>query len=208
MAQILALIRQHPGEITLIAIGPLTNLAAAIHEDPATFRRLRRIVLMGGSIARGYNDPGYMPEHGPDAEYNIATDVDAARAVFASGVPLYVMPLDATQLPLDPGKRELLFAQGTPLTDSMALLYAQWSLAKGTTEPILFDDMAVAYALKPALCPATSMRIEVDAKGYTRQVAGAPNAEVCLHADGDAFFQLFMSRLLRQQLAGQCVDMH
>ena len=94
-------IKLHPGEITLIGIAPETNLAAALARDPVTFKKLKRIVIMGGSVRRGYGDLGYAPDHGPNAEYNIAMDIPAAQAVFTSGVPLYVMPLDSTQLKLD-----------------------------------------------------------------------------------------------------------
>jgi inosine-uridine nucleoside N-ribohydrolase len=118
-------IGQHPGEITLIAIAPLTNLGAAAERDPDAFRKLKRIVMMGGSIHRGYIDAD-APNHGPDVEYNIAMDIAAARAVFGSGVPLYVMPLDATQHKLDEAKRQLLFTASTTLTDDLALLYLQW----------------------------------------------------------------------------------
>ena len=55
VAAMLAAIRAHPGEITLIAIGPLFNIGAAIDRDPVTFRKLKRVVLMGGSIEHGYN---------------------------------------------------------------------------------------------------------------------------------------------------------
>ena len=68
---ILEQIRRYPGEITLIAIGPLMNVGAAIDKDAETFRKLRRVVLMGGSIYRGYGDMGYFPPHGPQPEWNI-----------------------------------------------------------------------------------------------------------------------------------------
>jgi inosine-uridine nucleoside N-ribohydrolase len=193
-------IRQHPGEITLIGIGPLTNLGAAIARDPATFRKLKRIVIMGGSVRRGYNDFGYLPSHGPDPEYNIVSDIAAAQAVFGSGVPLYVMPLDSTQIKLDETRRQLLFSQSTPLTDAMALLYVQWSIGHSQTEPTLFDAVAVAYAIDPAQCPVTPMRLEVDAKGYTRETPGAPNTFVCLRSNEDTFFDFYMPRLLGQRL--------
>jgi purine nucleosidase len=199
-------IQQHPGEITLIGIAPFTNLGTAIERDPTTFRKLKRIVIMGGSIHRGYDDPEYMPARGPDAEYNIAMDVPAAKAVFNSGVPLYVMPLDATQHKLDEVKRQQLFTRSTNLTDALSLLYLQW-IQGGFREqtPTLFDDTAVAYAIDPALCPASPMRIEIDAKGFTRPVAGPPNSFVCLSSDSDKFFDFYMPRLLQQTLSGSCV---
>ena len=202
---ILEQIKQHPGEITLIEIAPETNLGAAIQRDPATFRKLKRIVLMGGSIHRGYGDLGYAPDHGPNAEYNIAMDIPAAQAVFNSGVPLYVMPLDSTQLKLDEGKRQMLFTQSTNLTDALTLLYEQWSRATGQATPTLFDDVPIAYAIDPEICPATPMKIEVDAKGFTREAQGTPNASVCLRSDSDKFFEFYMPRLVQQKLNGSCV---
>jgi inosine-uridine nucleoside N-ribohydrolase len=201
---ILDQIKQHPGEITLIGIAPLTNLGAAIERDPATFKKLKRIVIMGGSVRRGYGDVGYAPDHGPDAEYNIAMDPAAGKAVFDSGVPLYVMPLDSTQLPFDEEKRSLLFTRSTNLTDALTLLYEQWSRSSQQQTPTFFDDVAVAYAIDPSLCPTTPLKLEVDGKGFTREVPGKPNANVCLRSDSDRFFEFYMPRLLQQKLAGSC----
>lgn len=197
-------IKQHPGEITLIGLGPLTNVDAAIKRDPETFRKLKRVVIMGGSVRLGYNDLGFNPSHGPDAEYNIAMDPPAAQALFTSGVPLYVMPLDSTQLKLDDSKRQMLFSLGTNLTDAMTLLYEQWSVGHSLVEPTLYDDVAVAYAIDSAQCPATPLKLVVDDKGFTREVPGQPNTFVCLKNDSDRFFQFFMPRLLNQHLAGSC----
>jgi purine nucleosidase len=196
-------IRRFPGEITLIGIAPLTNLGAAIERDPVTFKKLKRIVIMGGSIHRGYGDI-YASNHSPDAEYNIAIDVAAAKKVFDSGVPLYVMPLDATQHKLDEVKRQLLFTQSTNLTDDLSLLYLQWVAGFHQQTPTLYDDVAVAYAIDPAQCPVSPMRIEVDGKGFTRPVSGPPNSFVCLSSDSDRFFSFYMPRMMQQKLAGTC----
>jgi inosine-uridine nucleoside N-ribohydrolase len=198
-------IGQHPGEITLIAIAPLTNLGAAAERDPDAFRKLKRIVMMGGSIHRGYIDAD-APNHGPDVEYNIAMDIAAARAVFGSGVPLYVMPLDATQHKLDEAKRQLLFTASTNLTDDLALLYLQWAEGFRQQTPVLYDGVAVAFAIDPALCPVSPMRIEVDEKGFTRPVSGAPNSFVCLSSDTERFFSFYMPRLMQQRLSGTAGD--
>ena len=184
----------HPGEITLVAIGPLTNIGAAIDRDAVTFRKLKRVVLMGGSIRKGYGDLGFFPDRGPEAEYNIHTDVPAAQKLFLSGVPIFMMPLDSTQLKLDEVKRAILFSQGTPLTDALTLLYHEW----GQQTPTLFDAMAVAYVLNPDLCPVTSMHIEVTGDGFTRETPGAPNASVCLFSDSDAFFHFVLPRLMHK----------
>jgi inosine-uridine nucleoside N-ribohydrolase len=190
-------IRRQPGEITLIAIAPLTNIGAAIDRDPATFRKLKRVVMMGGSVYRGYDDPGGAAKNSPDREYNIAMDVQAAQKLFQSGVPVYVMPLDATQLRLDEAKKELVFTQSTPLTDALALLFLQWSRVRHLQTPTMFDPMTVAYVIAPELCPTKPLRIVVDDEGYTRPEPGAPNAEVCLQSDPAKFFAFFLPRLLK-----------
>src|SRR6476646_9512052 len=71
---ILDQIHKYPDQISLVCIGPLVNVGALIDKDPATFRKLKRVVLMGGSIERGYGDLGYSKPHGPDAEWNIKND--------------------------------------------------------------------------------------------------------------------------------------
>jgi inosine-uridine nucleoside N-ribohydrolase len=115
----------------------------------------------------------------------------------ASGVPVFMMPLDSTQIHLETGPREAIFAHGSPLTDQLTLLYHQW---KAGTEghpqaPTLYDPVAVTYAIRPDLCPATPMRIAVDDKGFTRPVEGQPNAQVCLKSDEAGFLTLLQARL-------------
>jgi inosine-uridine nucleoside N-ribohydrolase len=189
-------IRAHPGEITLIAIGPLFNIQAAIERDPATFRKLKRVVLMGGSVYRGY-DGKNGERRPPDAEWNINRDPAGAKALLASGVPVFAMPLDSTQIHLEAAERERIFSYGAPLTDQLTLLYHQW--VAGTEghplAPTLYDPVAVTYAIRPDLCPATPLRLEVDEKGFTRPVEGAPNAQVCLKSDKAGFLEFLMGRL-------------
>jgi inosine-uridine nucleoside N-ribohydrolase len=193
---ILDTIRRNPGQITLISISPFSNVGALIDRDPATFRQLKRVVVMGGSIRRGYGDLGYLPDHGPDPEYNVLMDIPSAKKLFASGVPLYVMPLDSTQLKLDEVLRATLFSQGTRVTDALDSLYEEWTASTQNATPTLFDAMAVAAAIDPSLCPTTPMHIEVDDQGYTRPVAGAPNANVCLASDADRFFHFYIPAVL------------
>ena len=185
---ILDQIRKHSGEITLIAIGPQTNLGAAIDKDAATFRKLKRIVMMGGSVYKGYQGGV------PDPEWNILCDIPAAQKVFTSGVPLYVMPLDATILRLDAMDLKMLFDDGSPLTKQIEELYREW----GQPTPTLFDPMAVSYAVRPDLCPVTPLHLSVDDRGYTRPAPGAPNARVCLKSDPGTFFPFLLGRLMQK----------
>jgi len=206
-------IAAHPGDITLITIAPLTNIAAAIDRDPATFRKLQRIVMMGGSIYRGYLDPGAGPSPisqapltgdlgalpAPSPEYNIASDVAAAQKVLQSGVPIYMLPLDATQIRLEEARRGELFARGTPITDALMQLYQQW----GQPTPVLYDPVAVSYAMQPSLCAMQPLRVEVDQAGYTRVEQGAPNVSACLASDREKPLDFIMPRLMASPQAAQ-----
>jgi inosine-uridine nucleoside N-ribohydrolase len=188
---ILDQIRRYPGEITLIAIGPLVNVGAAIDRDAATFRKLKRVVIMGGSVRKGYGDYGYNEHVPPMPEWNILNDVASAQKLFSSGVPLFVMPLDSTQLKLDEVKRNFLFTRATAVTDQLAILYHLWA----QETPTLFDPMAVAFALKPELCPVTPLHIRVDEKGSTLEEQGTPNAQICLNSNPESFFQFYLKRV-------------
>jgi purine nucleosidase len=188
--------RKNQRDVTLVAIGPLTNVGAAIDRDAATFKKFKRVVMMGGSIRRGYGDLGYTPDYGPQPEYNIYSDVAAAQKLFASGVPILMMPLDSTQLMLDEVKRDILFSAGTPMTNSLAALYYQWAERNRTPTPTLFDVMAVAYVVEPKLCPVTEFHITVDEKGFTRTGPGTPNASACLESDSEKFFHFLLPRLM------------
>lgn len=190
---ILDSIRKNPGEITLISIAPLTNIGALLKADPAAFMKLKRIVMMGGSINRGYGDTGARP----DAEWNILCDIPAAKALFQSAVPLYVMPLDSTQIKLDANRQKELFARKTPITRALQELTTEWAAGKPSREPVLFDAIAASYAIEPSLCPTTSMRVEVDDKGMTRRIAGQANAHVCLASSDKTFFDFYLPRVMR-----------
>ena len=186
-------IKDHPNQITLIAIGPLFNVQEAIERDPKTFKKLKRVVLMGGSVYRGYGDAGAPPQ----PEWNILNDPDGLMSLLASGVPVFMMPLDSTQIHLNQKAQAAIFSHGSALTDQLTLLYHEWSGTGEWKMPTLFDPVAVTYAIRPDLCPATPMRIEVDAKGDTRPVDGPPNAQVCLKSDEKGFQDLLLSRILQ-----------
>ena len=190
-------IKAYPGQITLIAIGPLFNEQAAIARDAATFRKLKRVVMMGGSVYRGY-DAGNAgaPEPSPSPEWNIRCDPAGARALLASGVPVFMMPLDSTQIHLTPRELGAIFSHGSPLGDQLTLLYHQWTGADAWRMPTLFDPVAASYAIRPELCPTRPMHLEVDDQGLTKPEAGEPNVQVCLKADEQGFRELLLSRIL------------
>lgn len=179
---------QRPGEITLVAIGPLTNVAALIRKDPAISHKIKRIVLMGGAIAHGYGDnPKAVPE------YNIYADAPAAQVVFAAGIPILMAPLDVTaMLQLSASDMHRIFTQLTPTSNALTLLYHLW----GNPTPTLFDPMAVALVIDPTLCETKPLAVEVDGKGLTTAVEGKPpNAIVGLKTDARRFMDFYLRRV-------------
>lgn len=189
-------INAHPGEITIIAVGELTNIAALFESEPGIGKKLKAIALMGGAIKRGYTSGSK-----PEPEWNLRCNIAASRAVFTSGVPLLVAPLDSTaDLKLTPEWRVRLFARGSPLNDALAALDFIWrhtNTWKGE-QPILFDNLAVALVATPGLVPLTPLHLEIEADGLTRVLADRPpNAQVALASDPAAFLEYFTARLCR-----------
>jgi inosine-uridine nucleoside N-ribohydrolase len=189
--------KAYPGQITLIAIGPLFNVQAAIARDPAAFRKLKRVVMMGGSVYRGY-DGGIAgaPVPPPSPEWNIRCDPAGARALLASGVPVFMMPLDSTQIHLTARELGAILSHGSPLSDQLTLLYHQWTGVEAWRMPTLFDPVAASYAIRPELCPTKPMHLEVDDQGFTKPGTGEPNAQVCLKADEQGFRDFLLKRIL------------
>jgi inosine-uridine nucleoside N-ribohydrolase len=187
-------VKQRPGKVTLIAVGELTNIAAVLNSEPNIGKLIRGIALMGGGVHRGY-EPGSAPE----PEWNIKSNIAAARTVFASGVPLYIAPLDSTaDLKLDAARREQIFADGTPLNDALAALDFIWTDTNTwkASAPTLFDVLAVELVGDKPLCPLTPMHLEISDDGVTRAVSEqAPNANVALRCDTAFVLNEFVHRL-------------
>jgi inosine-uridine nucleoside N-ribohydrolase len=91
--------------------------------------------------------------------------------------------------------RTALFAHGSMLTNILAGLYYEWSQFTRSPTPTLYDPMTLASMLEPSLCPLTPMHITVDDAGNTKETPGAPNAQVCLHSDTDAFLHFYVRRV-------------
>lgn len=179
-----------PRQIVIVAIGPLTNVAALLKRYPEEARKIHKIVLMGGSIKRGYS-----PGSGPTPEYNIAADAAAAKIVFSAGIPILMAPLDVTaRLQLQQPSLERLFALHTPLTDALEALYKLW----GQPVPTLHDPMAVSLLLDPALCTRQPLAIRITDKGMTVSVPDArSNAVVAMDTDPARFIAFYMDRVAR-----------
>jgi purine nucleosidase len=184
-------LKERPGEITLIAIGPLTNIAKLLTDHPDSKPMIKRIVLMGGSVRRGFADGSK-----PEPEYNIVQDVKAAQIAFRSGVPLVVAPLDATaMLKLDAARQKRLFDAGSLLTLSVQALVQLW---QDKNLPIMFDPVAVTLSFTEKFCTMEDLALEVDDKGFTKIVKnGKPNARVATAIKKDEFLDWLVDRLAK-----------
>jgi inosine-uridine nucleoside N-ribohydrolase len=180
-------LKAQPGKLTIVALGPLTNIARLLKQHADCKRWIKRIVVMGGAIRLGYN--GKLPV---EPEWNIKSDVAAARMVFVSGVPLVVAPLDATvMLQLEDPARRRLFAACTPLTFQVQALYQLWDKAT----PTLFDPVAVALAFTEKFCTMEDLHLEIDDSGLTRTSKGKPNARVATAIRKDEFVSWYVDRV-------------
>jgi hypothetical protein len=149
---------------------------------------VKRLVIMGGSVRRGYDDGSK-----PQAEYNIAADVKAAQTVFKSGVPIVMAPLDATaMLKLDVKRQQKLFDAGSILTLSVQALLQLWQEKQ---LPILYDPVAVTLVHTEKFCTMDSLAIDVDDKGFTRESIRKPNVRVATAIKADEFLDWLVERL-------------
>ncbi len=182
-------INDAPNELTLVAIGPLTNIAKLFTDHPETKTKIKRLVIMGGSVRRGYADGSK-----PQAEYNIAADAKAAQVVFQSGVPMTVAPLDATAMvALDARRQKKLFDAGSLLTLSLQAMNQLW---QNKNVPVLYDPVAIALIHTEKFCTMEDLALGVDDKGMTLPVRiGKPNARVATAIKTDAFLDWYVERV-------------
>ncbi|HEX5878397.1 MAG TPA: nucleoside hydrolase, partial [Actinomycetota bacterium] len=190
---------------TLISLGPLTNVATAILATPGVIERLERIVSMGGAIRREGNVT-------PAAEFNIFADPEAAAIVFRSGVPITLVPLDATMRAVFPGEAAARLAGSeVPVERAVGELGSYVSAVYRTYYGIdgfaLHDPLAVGAAIDPTLVTTQDLWVTVETRGELTAGAtladfwhipepwGEPNASVALDADGDRFLEFLCTRL-------------
>jgi purine nucleosidase len=199
------LMASQDGGITLCPLGPLTNIALALIREPRIAPKVREIVLMGGGFFEGGNVT-------PAAEFNIYVDPDAAKAVFSSGIPIVMMPLDVTHKALTTRARvERLRALGTKAGTATAQLldfFERFDEKKyGTDGGPLHDPNVIAYLLKPELYAGRLCNVEIETAseltlGMTVVdwwgVSGRePNALYIRDVDHEGFFELLTERIGR-----------
>ncbi|HTS10315.1 MAG TPA: nucleoside hydrolase [Candidatus Eisenbacteria bacterium] len=214
---IIELVHKYPYEITLIPVGPLTNIALAVSKDPSIVPLVKDIVIMGGSITGGNVDGA--------AEANIYGDPEAASIVFNAGWMVTMIGSDVGERTIMTRKhlRELQAAHG-PETDFIAQLadfYITRSEKSGYEGAAMYDPLAVATVIDPAVVTLKDMHVDVETKGeFTRgetvanrmgsdennvlhgdhyEIEGVielkPNARVCLASNAERFLQLFVNRI-------------
>ena len=203
VALISAALRITSEPVTLIPVGPLTNVAAFLREHPDLKDRVARISLMGGSMGLGNTTPA--------AEFNIYVDPEAAREVFESGLPITMSGLDVThQAGAGPRERERLRATGRVgdvVAGFLDFFAANYESVFSFDAPPLHDPVAVAAVIDPGLLKTRPMRVDIECEsdltrgetvcdfyGVTGRV---PNAEVGVELDRERFFELLYGALER-----------
>ena len=198
----------NPGEITVVAIGPLTNVARAIQLDPSVATAVSRLVIMGGTVEVAGNIT-------PAAEFNVWMDPEAADIVFRSGAAITMVGLDVChQTHFDLSQVAALRGQGD-LADFVADAAASWiearELFSGESDLHLYDSLAMAAAIDPEVVETRPALVQIEtgegpAQGMTvawtndvfrRVLTGLePNADVAVAVDLDRFEHLFRTRVL------------
>lgn len=191
--------KEHPGELTLLAIGPYTNVAKAIRKDPMFPKRIKQIILMGGAK--------YTGNMSPVAEYNFWADPQAAKEVLAAGFERLVMVgLDVTnQIALDAGTREILRILNTDLSKfiyniTQSGLDENWEFCGRPVSP-MHDVLTVGYLIDPSILTVQDAHIDAVTDGIARgqsvvDIGGywnACNAEYASDVDTKKFYKLFLT---------------
>ena len=201
---IVTLARQHPGEITLIPIGPLTNIALALEKDLGGMKQVKEIVIMGGAVREKGNVTPY-------AEFNFFIDPLAAKMVLESGIPITLVPLDVThQVRLTPEVMEKRIKTSSDLFSHFTIQATGYDsklkqFPRGRKAFYLHDPLAVGVVINPDLVrrERLSLLVETTAGEHYGQICEVPaeqalgdqKVDVCLGVDTEKFLELFLSRL-------------
>jgi inosine-uridine nucleoside N-ribohydrolase len=197
------------GEIVLVPVGPLTNVAAAIRKEPGIVAKIPEVVIMGGGHAVGNVTPS--------AEFNIWVDPEAARIVLSCGRPIRLVTLDATHRALV-SKEDCrrLRKLGTPAATATASLVEKRIEGYNETQPMhrpdaapVHDALAVCAIVAPGLLQTNHVYVDVETRGeltdgrtvcdVQRRSGHEPNAHVALDADEAQFLSL-MTHILGRTL--------
>jgi len=193
------------GSVTLVPIGPLTNIAMAMIKEPAILGKIREIVLMGGAMREGGNTSA-------SAEFNIMVDPHAAHVVFDCGRPITAMGLDVThQVIATPQRIDAIRSLGNPVADAtcaMLTFFSRFDSEKyGSAGAPLHDPCTIAYLLEPALFEGKLCNIAVEihselTMGHTAvdvwDVSARQKNATWVHSvDADRFYALLAERLGR-----------
>jgi pyrimidine-specific ribonucleoside hydrolase len=196
------LLMSSPEPVTVAAVGPLTNIALLLHVFPDAAARIGRLVVMGGSAARGGNVTAV-------AEFNVWADAEAAHAVLTAGLPTVLVGLDVT-LPTVLGEDGIArFAAAGPIGGRAAGILQQYldhtRSAYGTPGVVVHDALAVTEAILPGTLGTVRRDVVVDTglgvgRGQTlvdrRAVSSSPTAvAVAESVDGAAVVEFLVSRL-------------
>lgn len=195
---IIDLVTRRPGDVTLVPIGPLTNLAAAVIREPTIVAKARGVVMMGGTARLG-NDPDM-----PWVEHNIRLDPEAAQVVFSAGWPIRMIGLDVTsQVTIRRDQMARILAGGTPLHHLIADQIVRYMRLRHRDWTYLHDPLAVATIVDPSLVRTERLRVNVEVRGellagatVARRVTdGTENVDVAVAVDAARFVDLLLSRL-------------
>ena len=191
-------VKRYPGEVTLLAVGPLQNIADALRKEPNLGRYVKRVVLMSGCVYGASFSPGK-----PVREWNVYQSTADAQLVYGAGLPLTIVPLDATtQVQLSDQERQRVSDYDSPLTYALECLYRLW-LTNPTQRMTLHDQLAVAETARPAsfFAKQEMLPLIVDDQGYTRidRERGKP-VTICLEPRRDEFMQYYLNQLTSQRL--------
>jgi purine nucleosidase len=194
---IIETVMSNPGEITIVPIGPLTNIAIAIAREPKVACNVKKITLMGGVARIGSNasELDYF-------EHNISRDPESASIVFSSGAPITMVGLDVTRKVLMYEKDvDRLEKTGDYINLALAQMVRHWLEWYKHDFTAMNDPLAVAMVFQPDLCVTKRMKVQIvyDHRHPTGQTiatqAEDANVDICVEVDNERFMTLLMDRV-------------